>query len=192
MAKKIRNVKLHEQDIQKNSGKNISHTINKIKAHEREYTVILVLFFMVVISISLYFALRVDSYNIYANEIDRGIGFSYTSRLVYLNNMNKENNKELYNIEISNMTDYNTNYVVKIIPDTEKMKECNCNIISSDKLRYSLEDNIERQFTKNDMFLTTGFISSLEKKDITLSLWISEEESKEEYFYGQIILEKIG
>ena len=37
MGKKIRGVKLKAEDINKNNGKEISHTINKIIANERKY-----------------------------------------------------------------------------------------------------------------------------------------------------------
>lgn len=198
MAKKIRNVKLQEEDIQKNSGKNISHTINKIKAHERYYTTILVLIFMVVISISIYFGLRVDTYNTYAeNTLDNGTGFSYTSSLIYLNQNNigntKDNKDSSYGISISNMTNNNINYSIKIKIDEEKIKECNCETISYDKLRYSLEDNIERTFSSEEMIITTGFAHPLEREDIKIHVWISDEVPKEEepVFFGQIVLEKI-
>lgn len=198
MAKKIRNVKLQEEDIQKNSGKNISHTINKIKAHERYYTTILVLIFMVVISISIYFGLRVDTYNTYAeNTLDNGTGFSYTSSLIYLNHNNigntKDNKDSSYGISISNMTNNNINYSIKIKIDEEKIKECNCETISYDKLRYSLEDNIERTFSSEEMIITTGFAHPLEREDIKIHVWISDEVPKEEepVFFGQIVLEKI-
>ena len=71
MAKVIRQLKtkkrkkLAEEDINKNSGKEISHTISKIKAHERFYTFILVIIFMVTISVSVFLGLKVDSYQLY-------------------------------------------------------------------------------------------------------------------------------
>ena len=198
MAKKIRNVKLHGEDIQKNSGKNISHTINKIKAHERYYTTILVLIFMVVISISIYLGLRVDSYNAYTGTtLDNGTGFSYTSSLIYLNQNNigdtKENKDSSYSISISNMTNTNINYIIRIILDEDKMKECNCDTITYDKLRYTLEDKIERSFSNENMIITTGFIHPLEKEDIPIKVWISDEMTKEQepVFFGKIVLEKI-
>ena len=198
MAKKIRNVKLQEEDIQKNSGKNISHTISKIKAHERYYTAILVLIFMVVISFSIYLGLRVNPYKTYADNIpDTTSGFSYTSSLVYLNKNNigntKENKDSSFGITISNMTNNNINYLIKVELDEEKIKECNCEVISYDKIRYSLEDQTERRFSNSDMVLTTGFIHPLEREEIPIHIWISDEISKEKepVFYGKIILEKI-
>ena len=48
MAKKIRGVKLKSDDINKNTGRDISHTISKIQANEKKYTIILVLVFMAI------------------------------------------------------------------------------------------------------------------------------------------------
>ena len=42
MAKR-KKYRLKQSDVVKNSGKEISHTISKIKAHERFYTTILVI-----------------------------------------------------------------------------------------------------------------------------------------------------
>ena len=101
MAKKIRNAKLKGEDIQKNSGKNISYTISKIKAHERFYTTILVLIFMVVITSAIYLGLRVDPYDAYAeNYVDEGNGFSYTVRMIYLNQKNIGTKDNAYSITL--------------------------------------------------------------------------------------------
>ena len=195
MAKKIRNVKLKSEDIQKNSGKNISHTISKIKEHERFYTTILVLVFMIVISFSIYLGLRVDPDMIYANTIEEGSGFSYTSRGVYLNQKNIGSRDNPYSVTISNITDQNINYILRMIPDEELIEECNCReqLISYDKIKYSLEDKQERVFSNEEMVLTTGFIHPLDTEEIKLNIWLSEDlNPKEEiHFYGKIVLEKI-
>ena len=194
MAKKIRNVKLKSEDIQKNSGKNISHTISKIKAHERFYTTILVLVFMVIISLGIYIAIRVNPYYIYAEDLDRGEGFSYTSRLIYLNQKNIGDKDNEYEITLSNMTNNNINYIMRMVPDDESINACNCgdSIISYTELRYSLEDTIERSFSDSNMIFTTGNIHPLERETIPIKIWIREDfESDNCNFYGKIVLEKI-
>ena len=196
MAKKIRNAKLKGEDIQKNSGKNISYTISKIKAHERFYTTILVLVFMVVITSAIYLGLRVDPYDAYAeNYVDEGNGFSYTVRMIYLNQKNIGTKDNAYSITLSNKTNNNINYIIRMVPDEESIESCNCRekLISYDKLRFSLEDKQEKRFTNQDMVLTTGFIHPQETEEIPINIWIDETENKndEMHFYGKIVLEKI-
>ena len=193
MAKKIRGAKVKKEDIQKNSGKNISHTISKIKAHERYYTTLLVILFMFVITISMYFGLKVSSkMNYTLDESEYSNGFSYTGRLVSLNNKNNDNMNSIYTVTLSNMTNNNVNYLLRIEKDEETIKNCNCesNIVSYDKIRYSLEDRVERSFTNNDMVLTTGFVHPLEREEIPIKIWLVNENEGEQFF-GKIVMEQI-
>ena len=54
--------KLKIEDVNRNSAKNVSHTINKIKSNERKYTIILVFIFMILfIVICLYHYLKTSA-----------------------------------------------------------------------------------------------------------------------------------
>lgn len=183
--------KLKQNDIVQNSGKEISHTISKIKAHERLYTTILVMFFMAIITTSAYFALRITpskikGTNIYIDEN----GFSYSTNLVFLNNstIDKDNSNE-YTINISNKTEKNENYVIKLSLNEEFIKNCNCEdqLVTIDKIRYTIDNGIERKIENKDMILSTGFIKNNDINTLKVKLWLEDvDEDEESYFYGKL------
>ena len=183
--------RLKQNDIVQNSGKEISHTISKIKAHERFYTTILVIIFMILITTGAYFALRItpsklNSTNVYVDED----GFSYSTNLVFLNSntINKEHSNE-YAINISNKTDSNENYVIKLSLNDEFIKKCNCDdqLVTIDKIRYSIADGIDRKIDNSEMILSTGFIRENEIDELKIKLWLEDVNKKEEsYFYGKL------
>ena len=183
--------RLKQNDIVQNSGKEISHTISKIKAHERFYTTILVIIFMILITTGAYFALRItpsklNSTNVFIDED----GFSYSTNLVFLNTntINKEHGNE-YVINISNKTDSNENYVIKLSLNDDFIKKCNCDdkLVTIDKLRYSIDDGIDRKIENTDMILSTGFIKKNEINELKVKLWLEDVDKKQEtYFYGKL------
>jgi len=190
MAKR-KKYRLKQSDVVKNSGKEISHTISKIKAHERFYTTILVIIFMIVISTSIFFLFRITPNNInYNSNYTTETGFSYTSNLIFLSNKNTGNdNRNTYVINISNMTEYNENYAVKLVLNDEFIKKCNCNdrLLPISKLRYNIGDGVVRSVDQSNMILTTGFIGTKKVDTLKFSMWIEGmSQSDEYYFYGKL------
>jgi hypothetical protein len=183
--------RLKQNDIVQNSGKEISHTISKIKAHERFYTTILVIIFMVIITTGAYFALRITpskikDTNIYIDEN----GFSYSTNLVFLNNstVDQKNGNE-YTINISNKTEKNENYVIKLSLNEDFIKKCNCDdqLVTIDKIRYTIDNGVERKIDNSDMILSTGFIRINEINELKVKMWLEDIDQEEEsYFYGKL------
>lgn len=194
MARK--KVKLKKYDISQNSGKEISHTIAKIKAHERLYTSILVVIFMILIVFVAYLVFRVDPSD-YKYEGDYKIedGFSYSSNLVFLNDGNTKDNTNEYVINISNMTDYNENYEIQLNYNDDFISKCNCSekLIPMDKIKYSIDNGIDRNLTYQSKVLSTGFIAKSTMKQVKVKIWIEGlEKDKEGYFYGILDIVPMG
>ena len=188
MARK--RVKLKKADITQNSGKEISHTISKIKAHERLYTAILVVIFMVIMVVAAYFIFKVDPGDFqYEEDYQMEDGFSYSSNLVFLNDGNKKNNSNEYIINISNMTEYNENYEIQLNYNEEFITKCNCadKIVPINKIKYSIDEGIDRGINGTENILSTGFIAKSTIKKVRVKLWFEGlEDNIEGYFYGKL------
>ena len=194
MARKMK--KLKKYDISQNSGKEISHTIAKIKAHERFYTSILVVIFMFLIVLGAYFVFRVDPSD-YKYEGDFKIedGFSYSSNLVFLNDGNNKDNSNEYIINISNMTDYNENYELQLNYNDDFIAKCNCSekLVPLDKIKYSIDDGVVRNLSAQNKVLSTGFIAKSTMTQVKVKMWLEGlEKDKEGYFYGKLDIVPMG
>ena len=77
--KKIRGVKLKAEDINKNTGKDISHTISKIQANERKYTIILIIFFVSLFFVVGYFSLRVNTDGLFNYQVNDEKKYNFIS-----------------------------------------------------------------------------------------------------------------
>ncbi len=195
MAKKIKGVKLKEADIHKNSGKEISHTISKIKENERFYTILLVLVFMVTISVSIYIGLRVNLSSLSADELSTyASGFSYSGQLIHLDSTNiGMENAKTYTISSSNFTSDDINYLMKIVLDQHFIKECRCEdmIASYDQIHFSFEDKEVRSFSNSDLVLKTGFLPRGKKDSLRVSIWLDESVDTNVHFYGRIEINEL-
>ena len=197
MAKKIRQVKLVEEDISKNSGKEISHTIAKIKAHERLYTFLLVLVFMVTISVSIFLGFKVDSYQLY-DASSYFSSFSYSGQSIILTSkdvMSDENGLDSvpYTLHYTNNTEKNINFLLRFALDEEALEKCNCKdkIVDYKKLKYSIDGEKIEQFNGETMIFTAGMIAPQEDDTFSVHLWIDESVQDDCLYYGKFILEEI-
>jgi len=205
MAKKIRQIKskkqekLTEEDIRKNSGKEISHTISKIKAHERFYTLILVIVFMITISISVFLGFKVDSYQLY----DSGYylsNFTMTGQLVALSRKSVLKDEEglksqVYTLEYFNNTDHDINFLIRFARDEETIQRCNCEekIIPYQKIKYSLDGVHVQSFSDETMILSAGMLKSRKSDQFKVRFWIDDslEEEEECFYYGKFVIEEL-
>lgn len=199
MAKKIRGVKLKNSDINKNNGKEISHTINKIKEHEMRYTIILVVIFMFAILFLLYLGINVDSYD-FSGLYDSPPPITSSSDIISLNNssiLSDEEglNTDEYLVQFSNNTSENINYVIRIINDEKSILDCDCGelIVPYDKIRYSINSSDVKTFEDGDMIIKTGMIEGKKKENISIKFWLDGDVNKDykNYFFGRVILEQI-
>ena len=197
MAKKIRQVKLVEEDIRKNSGKEISHTISKIKAHERFYTFILVIVFMITISLSIFLGLKVDDYQLYDASYYYS-SFSMSGQTVTFTSKNIMSDKEglinaPFTLRFSNNTNRHINYLIRFAVDEEMLEQCKCRdkIIDYHKIKFSLDGKTVQQFSDETMFITAGMIPSRDEGELDVHFWIDESVKGDCLYYGKFILEEL-
>ena len=199
MGKKIRGVKLKIQDVNKNTGKNISHTISKIQDNERKYTFILVIFFMLLFFVIGYLSLKAKNTNFfnYSNNIN-GAYLSLSSKVVFLGEKNKisDNNGLLSDgIDISfyNTTDEDINYKLILVDDTDLGILCGCKNEMFDKnyIRFSIDGVNVKRFFNNEMVITTGYLEMGKTANINLKMWQDINSLNTGHFHGKVIFEKM-
>lgn len=202
MAKKIRQVKqvkLKEENINKNSGKDISHTINKIKEHERLYTFLLVIVFMVTICLSIFLGLRVDTYQLYDASL-YDASFSMTGQLITLTKENIKSDADglkskPYTLHYKNSTGRNINFIIRFSMDEDRVKKCECDsdIISYDKIKYSIDGKTVQNFNDETMIITAGMLKNRKSDDLNIRFWIDDSVSETDpcLYYGKFIFEEL-
>lgn len=195
MAKIIRDVKLKTSDINKNSGKEISHTISKIKEHEMRYTIILTIIFMILIIIGLYVFISVSP-NYFGNYYEVP-DITYSSELISLDDhdvLSDEEGKytEKYEVYFSNNTYKNINYIMRLINDEEAISNCKCSdsIVGFDRIRYSINDGEVKSFIDSDMIIDTGLIEANSNKSMNINFWLVDNGNEENRFFGKILIEQ--
>ena len=202
MAKKIRSVKkIRQEDISKNTGKEISSTIARFKMHEKRYTFYLVVIFMLTIMISAYFGLKVDTYSLYdSTSNDKGSYLSFSSRLVFLNQKNIMNDVEglqsnSYLVDFSNTTAETINYIIRLVLDEDSIEQCNCvnEIVEYDKIRYSVDGENVLSFQDDSMVVETGTLHSQKSEKINIRFWLNDQvDASKCHFYGRLVFEELG
>ena len=199
MAKKVRQVKLVSEDISKNSGKELSHTISKIKAHERLYTFYLVIFFMVVICISAYLGFKVDPSIIYDSNYNYS-SFSMSGQLLSLKSKDIMSDAEgvksiPYTLNYQNTTDRKINFIVRLAVDEDSVKACECGdkIIDYRKIRYAYDDNYVNSFKDESMIIAAGTVKPMESGTFDVRIWLDEslDKNSECYYYGKFVIEEL-
>lgn len=184
--------KLKQANINRNTSVEVSHTIRKIKENERKYTVILVLFFMIIITIVGYNVLTIDSNELYSDIKTASSNNSYmslSSNNIILTNKNIMSDEEglkskKYAINISNNTGKIKQYKIYFVSD-----KCNCGnkVFSKDDIRYSIDKEVLKL---NDGLFVEGVLKKNESKEIVFNMWISNEiqEVEELHFHGHFII----
>lgn len=199
MGKKIRGVKLKKQDVNKNNGKDISHTISKIQDNERKYTIILVVFFMAIFFIIGFVSLRIrtSSFFEYSNNFN-GAYLSLTSRVVFLDQSSKVDDSvgllsDGENLVIYNTTNEDINYKIILVEDYDLEKECGCsnNSFNKNDIKFSIDGKNVRTFSSEEMVITTGFLEMGKKENINLKIWIDHNSMNIGHFHGKVLFEKI-
>ena len=197
MARKIKNnKKIKQEDITKNTGKELSSTIARFKKNERKYTFYLVIVFMVTIVVSCYFGLKIDTYKIYDSSVNSSY-FSFSSSLVSLNQKHIMDDleglkSEYYSLDLSNTTSSTINYVIRLILDEDTVKRCNCadDIVEYDKIRYSLDGETVLSFNNPEMIVETGSIPSKKKEKLSVRFWLDDSvDAEKSHFYGRLVFE---
>ena len=201
MEEKGKKNSLKNEEVKKSSGgKKVSRTIEVIKKHERLYTGILVIIFMIVILTSVYLGLKADTIKLYDTRFDPPSSLSVSGQLISLTNKNIMSDREgldseKITLKYLNNTGRNINFVIRFIEDEETLEKCNCKdkILDYKKIKFSLDGVKVQTFKNEDMVVTTGSIKNRKTDTIGIKFWIDEEEDKlkECFYYGKLIFEEL-
>ena len=196
--------KLKIENVNRNSSKNVSHTINKIKSNERKYTVILVFVFIVLFVIVGFFAFRVNGNKLYSSvDSARNEMLESSSRVVTLTNdyilSDSEGLKtDKYIVNINNDTPDVMNYKIRLVRDDIITSKCKCDTAALllSNIKYSLDGkNISTLIENNnkEIIITTGSLKSGENKKVNINLWIDEDvlKDKDYHFHGYFKVERV-
>ncbi|MDY5874807.1 MAG: hypothetical protein SPJ74_01890 [Bacilli bacterium] len=196
--------KLKIENVNRNSSKNVSHTINKIKSNERKYTIILVFIFMILFIVICFFLFRVNGNKLYSSvDSARNEMLESSSRVITLTNDYILSDKvglktDKYVVTINNDIPEILNYKIKLVRDDIITSKCKCDTTSLllNNIKYSLDGkNISTLVENNnkEIIITTGSLKSGENKKVNINLWIDENVSKdkEHHFHGYFKVERI-
>lgn len=196
--------KLKIENINKNSSKNVSHTINKIKSNEKKYTIILVFIFMILFIVIGFFLFRVNGNKLYSSvDSVRNEMLESSSRVITLTNDYILSDKvglktDKYVVTINNDIPEILNYKIKLVRGDIITSKCKCDTTSLllNNIKYSLDGkNISTLVENNnkEIIITTGSLKSGENKKVNINLWIDENvlKDKEHHFHGYFKVERI-
>ena len=178
-----------KREINKNSSSQLNHSILKIKANERKYTIILTTIFVAIFAILGYSTLTIDSTTLLNNVTNKKIysGLSATGRTITLTNDNIMSdvdglNSENYVFTINNDTYKDYNYKIVLSEDEFAKKQCECsNNISQGYIKYSIDGKTINMFTEDsEPILLKDYIEKGNNKTISVKIWLSDQLSSDE------------
>jgi hypothetical protein len=214
MKKNFKNNNLKADGIRKNSSTDISHSIKKIKENEKKYTVILVLFFMVVFCFVGYFTLSVNGKSFATNfrinnttsttnddnEISAaGQTVSLISSNAVSDSLALSSNDYVYNYTVGNNSNYGVNYNVVLVKDDYTTSVCGCsdNSLDISNIKYSVDGvNIGTFNADNDgnLVISSGVLDSNSSETLEIRIWVNEntDNSVEKHFHGYLTLKEVN
>lgn len=203
---KIKHLRMEE--IKKNNSIEVDHTIRKIK--EKEFRLIVMwvgIFLVVLISSALIVGFSVQKIGEY-NKVNSGdlvITFDGNNNIlddvITLDNndvMNYDEGmvSETYNFTITNDTDENVRYLIKIVKDYEmiELDECNDMMFSDDNIMISLNGKFigyaSDFYDGNEYVISEDRVESKDIVDYELRIWVDEDYVNNGHFHGKIIVEE--
>ena len=196
MGKKIRGIKLKVKDVNKNNGKDISHTISNIKKHEKKITFILVLIF-IFLFLGIAFIFIDVNMKEYTNDIKSYNSFiSISSPVVLLdkslvlNDKDGLKSKEIsINIENSTCEDVNYKVVFNSNENIKSLCKCEDDLFDLNNIRYSLDGKNIKNFDSGHRIITTGIIKAYSNDTLKIRMWLHNPISN--HYHGEFVIEKI-
>lgn len=199
--RKIKKLKKH--DINKNNSVEIKHTINKIKEQEEKYTIILVVFFMILFCFVGYFTLYFNKGNYNSNDksVLSGVSITSSSEILLTKNHKMEDwlgvNSDVYSIEISNSQSKKAEYKLIFNSNDVGIGECECNneTFKIYDVKYSLDgENINHFDNDKELVVKTGVLEANETEVINIRMWIDSSAKIEsdivQHLHGNFSVEK--
>lgn len=197
MARKIKRLK--SSDINRNSSIKISHTIEKIKAHERRYMLIVASIFMIIFIFIGYFLFRVnytDNNYLASTNISYVLNSSVISITEdYIMSDSNGLKSDGFGVTFYNAEDEKINYELILKKDNFFTDRCGCNNdLSLGLLKYSIDKKNIGTVNSNEMVISRGVIDSYESKDINVKLWLNDQVSLNDdyHFHGRFVFRKVN
>ena len=208
---KTKKHKLKISDIKKYSSVDIGHTVEKIKMHEREMTIITVGIMTILILIIGFFTFssfdKIDKANIYKDKYLTVKYFEYDdvfSDVITLGEddvLLDENGLEskAYKFSVSNHSKKKVKYEIILKVDDEMVELDNCYdlFVNDNAIKYSFNDKINDLYdTKEEIeyVLEEDFLDAGEVKNYNLKIWINKDDildKNNNHFHGNITVKTI-
>ena len=190
---------------------NIEHTLDKIKAHEKEATIITVCIMILIISLLclIFFTSfgNGSKYNIYDSDSlivkysELGSGYSNVVTLGEKNVLSdsKGLKDKGHKFDITNKTDNKIKYQILLDIDEEMIKLDNCYelLVNDNSIKYSFDNKANYLYEGKDSdkyVLYEDFLNEGEIINHELKIWINDEdilEKNNNHFHGNIIVKII-
>lgn len=200
---KAKKNRLKQSDVKKYSMGELDHVISKIKANEVKYTIISVLFMLIVLFIIAYMifssVLERVNYNILQHR-DLLIQFSENENglgdiidLVNVNTYSSSNQVlDVYEVSITNSSDVAKKYKVFIEDDLDMIEIDKCQDIFLDRsfLRYSINGGDIRALRDNDSIIF-GTLKAKETVTYKIKVWVSDIYSDTPHYHGKFVVKQV-
>lgn len=169
----------------------------ELKTHEKKYTAILVILFIIAIVFTGYYILSIDNKEL--SKMDKTINYRYSSissssQIITLTDKNKMTDKEALSlpkttIHIKNTTDSEYDYQIVLKKNKQSQNTSN---EAYKYIKYSLDGKVVLKLDKS-MVIYKGSLKEDEEKDILINIWLDEKLSIKNYtYYGYFSIEKIN
>lgn len=154
--------------------------IKELKSHEKRYTIILVIIFIVLILGGFYYALSVDNKVLEDNNKKINYRYSLISSSYQVITVTKKTNK--YTINIENNTNDTIKYKVLLLEDTNTKNLCECKDkeFNTNDIKYSIGNKINNL---KDNIIAEGTLSKNKTIDIDVNIWL-DKNSSNDHFHG--------
>ncbi len=207
LKRKIRKKKkLTQADIKKYSMSELDHVILKIKANEVKYTIISVLFMLVVFFIVAYIifssvqehvnhnVLKHGSLYIEFEERENGLGDIID--LVNVDTYSSINQVlDTYEVTITNDSEEDKEYQIFIEDDLDMIEIDKCQDIFLERsfLRYSINDGAVMTLSENDTdSIIFGTLAGKKSVSYTIKVWVSDTYLDNPHYHGKIVVKQVS
>jgi len=199
--------KLRLQDINKNAVTEKKHSINKIKRQETKYTIILVIFFMILFCVIGYNTL-VFNYNYESNsnwDISSNVEFFGSNVLLTKDNQMPDSlgaNSKEYQVSLLNKSNNSGHYQVLFTTNSILEEACGCKssqmILNNTRFMINGEvldrgDSEVSIYEDNSLVIADVFLEKNKSIDLSVRLWVDNGViiSSSEHFHGHFVFQEI-
>lgn len=198
--------KLTQADIKKYSMSELDHVISKIKANEVKYTVLSVIFILIVFFIIAYIVFSSVQEHTNHNVLKHGslyIEFKGNENglgdIVDLVNVPTYSDGQLvidtYEVTITNDSLDEKKYQIMIEDDLDMIEIDKCSDIFLDRkyLRYSVNDGNDKELNVDDQnSIVFGTLSGKKSVTYKIKVWVSDTYLEKPHYHGKIVVKQVN